>query len=116
MIRTILFTSLAAAAVADFAGHSVQAHGLDLDVGRVTVSYADLDLGAPKGAKVMATRIHNAARDICGGDERAYADLTQRRLARACIQDTSARAASKLGAPLVTAMVAGAPTVVMAAR
>ena len=116
MFRTMIVTAFAIVAVADFAAHTASARDLGADAGRVKVSYADLDLSAPQGAKVMATRIHNAARDICGGDEAAYADLTQRHLARLCIQETSARAASTLGAPLVMAAVNSVPTVVMASR
>ncbi len=116
MIRTLIITALAVVAVADFASHTVYARDLAADTVSVRVRYADLDLTSRQGATVMAARIRNAARDICGGDETGYADLSRRRLARACVQDTSARAAAGLGAPIVTAMVTGDPAVVMAAR
>ena len=117
MISTKIFAALAVLAVADFAGHTAFAAEQNTSTLSVTVKYADLDLTGREGAQVMATRIHNAARDICGGDE-MNADMTQRRLARACVDQISVRAASKLNSALVTAMVGGsAPTsVVMASR
>jgi UrcA family protein len=108
MLSTKIFAALAVLAVADFASHTVSAADLSAEVGQVKISYADLDLSAPQGAAVMANRIRNAARTICGGGEMSYRDMTQRRLAKACVSDTSARAAAQHRAPLVTAMLGGA--------
>ncbi len=108
MLSTKIFTVLAILAVADLASHTAFAAEAASDTPQVRVSYADLDLNAPAGAAVMTTRIHNAARSVCGGGEQAYVDLTQRHFAKLCVQDASSRAAASLHALLVTAMIGGA--------
>ena len=118
MISTKIFVALTVLAVAGFASHPASAQPLGADVVSVKVSYADLDLTGSRGAAVMAARIHNAARAICGGDQASYADLQQRQLAKACVEDVSTRAAAQLGSPVVTASIADrrASRFVMAAR
>lgn len=108
--------TVAAIAVIGFGVQSAAARDMSTQLGQVKISYADLDLSSRRGAEVMTARIHNAARDICGGEARSYADFVQRRLAKDCIAQTSARAATRLGSPLVTAMVTGASAVMVAGR
>jgi UrcA family protein len=65
-----------------------------------TVRLSDLDLTSVAGAKRLANRIKATARDVCEGDSalaRTTPDFHQ------CVEDTIARAAAKLDAPLVNA-------------
>ena len=118
MISTKIFTALAVLAVADFASHTVSARPLDTDLVSVKVGYADLDLTGPRGAAVMAARIHNAARAICGDGDVSYTDLHQRQLVKSCIEEVSTRAAAQLGSPMVSASIGDhrVSSVTMAAR
>jgi len=61
-----------------------------------TIHFADLDISTPKGAKGLAARIQTAAASVCDDTVTRY-DINY----RACIQQTGARAADRLGSPLV---------------
>jgi UrcA family protein len=71
-------------------------------VEQIRVSYADLDLASPDGAKAMLLRLEDAAAQACGGST-GHVVLEERILVDACVRDTVAKAVSDLHAPLVTA-------------
>ena len=65
------------------------------------VSYADLDLSRPEGAKALYRRIQGAARSVCGGEPAL--DLGQRRIWQDCYNNAVADAVAKVNNPLLTA-------------
>ena len=68
---------------------------------QTTVSYADLDLSRPAGAKVMVARLRRAARAVC--DDGLFSDHTRLRRIRVCVRSAMTGALEQLDAPLVTA-------------
>ena len=76
------------------------------DVRSVTVSYRDLDLPTPRGAKVLYRRIRAAAREVCGY---RGADLLEQSLWKDCYHHAIADAVGKVNNPRVTAMHTGRP-------
>ena len=76
------------------------------EVGRVTVSYGDLDLGNDTDARLMLSRLQRAAFQACGGDPRwnpEYALLWDRLIAeyQQCRNDAVSRAVVEIDAPLL---------------
>ncbi len=67
---------------------------------QVSVSYADLNLQSPEGAKALVSRIVIAAREACG--PRPYGgELSRLRAYRACVKDATDRAVDAVGVPMV---------------
>ncbi len=97
------FLGLAAVAALGLTAQSAFASA-SADTVSVKINYAGMDLSSHAGAQIMAARIRQASREICGGDERDSADLGQRKMLKACVDHTSAEASTKLGAPMVTSM------------
>lgn len=77
----------------------------------VTVSYRDLDLSSPEGAKVLYKRIQAAATEVCG---RPGADLLEQSIWRSCYRHAIADAVGKVNNPLLTAVHTGHPAAVTA--
>jgi UrcA family protein len=72
----------------------------------VTVSYKDLDLATPAGAKIMQGRLEAAAEQACGDRAQVSSDpIAVSSAYRACVEGSVADAAARLGAPEVTALV-----------
>jgi len=76
------------------------------DVRSVTVSYRDLDLSTPHGAKVLYRRIQAAAREVCGY---RGADLLEQSVWKGCYRNAIADAVGKVNNPRVTAVHTGRP-------
>jgi UrcA family protein len=68
----------------------------------VTVRVDDLDLADPSGARIALQRARSAAEAFCGTPDALTAE--GREAARACRDETTARAVSAMHAPLVSAM------------
>jgi UrcA family protein len=68
----------------------------------VRISYADLNLSNPAGARKMMGRIHHAARAICGEPD-SNNDLAGWAQQRACVEITVSDALRSLDNPTVTA-------------
>lgn len=86
-----------------------------LEVGRVTVSYSDLDLSARGDARSMLTRLQRAASKACGGDARLHPDYDLmwqhvNKVYEACRNDALSRAVSAVDAPLLTEVYKGEET------
>lgn len=86
--------------------HITPARSATPDVRSVTVSYRDLDLSTPHGAKVLYRRIRAAAREVCGY---RGADLLEQSAWKGCYHNAIADAVGKVNNPLVTAVHTGRP-------
>jgi UrcA family protein len=76
------------------------------DVRSVTVSYRDLDLSTPHGAKVLYRRILAAAKEVCGY---RGPGLLEQSVWKGCYHNAIADAVGKVNNPLVTAVHTGRP-------
>lgn len=99
LTATALFAALALASDADASEPAYSGH-------QVRVSYGDLNLSNPAGAKAMLNRLDRAAERACGNvpDSR---NLAAMRAFRLCAKTALADAVNELGAPQVTALHAG---------
>jgi UrcA family protein len=77
----------------------------------VTVSYADLDLSSPAGAKALYGRIQAAAKQVCG---HAGADVIEQGIWKSCYRSAVGDAVRKVNDPLLTAVHTGKPAAVTA--
>jgi UrcA family protein len=84
----------------------------DPSVLSVTVSVADLNLGARAGAKTALQRIHAAAKTVCG-EEPDIGAIERMALYGACIRTSTDRAVASLDSPIATAMNGGRPDTAM---
>lgn len=110
MSRSVRFAILAAIGVIAATQSANAASHVDrVEVGRVTVSYADLNLTTLADAQVMLTRLEKAAYRACGGDPRLNVDYDLmgphiERTYRECRTDAVSRAVTSVNAPLLTAV------------
>jgi len=81
------------------------------DVRSVTVSFRDLDLSKPEGARALYGRIQSAAKQVCGYAGR---DLIDQNIWRSCYRNAVADAVGRVNSPLLTAMHNGRPPAVTA--
>lgn len=86
-----------------------------VEVGRVTVSYSDLDLSARGDVRVMLTRLERAAYKACGGDPRLHPDYDLMwqhvdKVYQDCRNDAVSRAVVAVDAPLLTEVFKGEAT------
>jgi len=65
----------------------------------VTVKYSDLDIGSPSGAEVLYERIRAAAQNAC-----SYFWFKTDADAARCLQNTIAKAVTKVNQPALTAI------------
>jgi UrcA family protein len=82
------------------------------EVGRVTVSYSDLDLTNVADARLMLSRLQDAAFHACGGDPRWNANYSVlwsrlRAVYRECRSDAVSRAVLAVDAPLLSRVFLG---------
>jgi len=101
-IRMIAAAALMAVSMPAFAGSS----GSLLELPRLSVSYADINLATQTGAEVMLRRIVLAARQVCG-DRSGIRDAAERREIRFCVRVASANAVRDINAPMLTAVFEG---------
>jgi UrcA family protein len=108
--RSLVFTSLvsltgmaASAVVFCLLGFAL-AWSATPDTRSVTVSYRDLDLSTPAGARTLYARIQSAARQVCGYEE---ADLIEQSIWRSCYDSAVSDAVGKVNSPLLTAVHTG---------
>jgi UrcA family protein len=94
-IRTTLYTALycLCGATTLFALQTT-ARAADDDLPSRRVSYADLDISKPAGAKVLYRRIEAAAEQVCGIEGRR--DLSAMTRNRACIDEAVATAVARV--------------------
>jgi len=74
----------------------------------VTVSFRDLDLSTPDGARALYRRLQAAAKQVCGGD--TGRDLIEHTNWRGvCYRTAIANAVGKVNSPQLTAVHTGRP-------
>ena len=108
---TVLTLAAAAAAPAALAQSSVQevvvysgtADNPNAESRKKTVSYADLDVAADAGAKVLLQRIQSAAKVVCAPEPATLAD---RPAYKACYDRAVSHALTRLGNAKVSALAA----------
>jgi len=99
--RLVLATSILAAIAAAPGSVAAQSrHQITVGDAVVTVSYADLDLSTGKGAETLATRITNAAAQVCEENDDSLPHNPGEGNT-ACRRAAVARAVANLHAPLV---------------
>jgi UrcA family protein len=98
-MNRLIASALAALALAGMAAPSALAEKRTVSM---TISYADLDLASPAGAKSMLNRLQKASRKVCGtSTHRSPEEMTW---AKACMTDAMSSAVSRLNAPTVSAL------------
>lgn len=100
LLPALAGVSLAALAIAPSAAQAQPASSQESV--SVRISYADLNLSSPEGAREMMGRIQGAARIICG-ESSMNNDLSERARTHACVDATVSEAVRSLGAPSVSA-------------
>ena len=95
------FGCLAGTAQVLAAEQIVTGHGMPSNAVSVTVSYADLDLSKPSGARTLYGRITGAAREVCGDQGRRLEEQFQW---RTCYQGAISDAVAAVNSPLLTAV------------
>lgn len=68
------------------------------------VRYHDLELATPRGARLMYSRIDEAAVQICGGGRGSLEAINRAIRRTECWRDATAEAVTRLNAPAVTAV------------
>ena len=108
MFRSVRFSLVAALGIVAASQSVFAASHVDgVEVGRVTVSYSDLDLNTAAGARLMLTRLQVAAYRACGGDPRLNPNYDLmgpgiERAYRECRGNAVSRAVTTVDAPLLT--------------
>jgi UrcA family protein len=67
-----------------------------------TVSYADIDISQPAGAKVLYSRIAAAAQEVCALS--GYKDLGAMQRVNGCVDHAINNAVKKVGSPALSAL------------
>jgi len=67
-----------------------------------TVSYADLDISKPAGAKILYSRIQAAANQVC--DFGAYWEMSTRQMQRDCVKGVIDKAIKDVDSPALSAL------------
>jgi UrcA family protein len=110
MFTKATIASLAALAALGFAPatHAAPSGDWTSDPASMTVkvSFADLNLFSPAGAKSVLYRIHVAAKTVCGGEPDIRL-LERSAFFHSCMKATVGRAIASLDSPVVTALNAG---------
>jgi UrcA family protein len=83
-------------------GLQATARAADEGLPKQTVSYADLDISKPAGAKALYSRIVTAARQVCM--DGAYKDLGVKRMVDKCTDHAIDNAVRKVDAPELSAL------------
>jgi UrcA family protein len=70
---------------------------------QTSVAYAAEDLDTDKGAENVYRKLRKAARRVCGIDG-GFLNLSEKTLAKKCVDDTLASAVRKIDRPLLTTL------------
>ena len=93
--RTKLYTTIyCLCGAATLSALHTTAHAADDALPSRRVSYADLDISKPAGAKVLYRRIEAAAEQVCGNEGRRNLSAMTRN--RACIDEAVATAVARV--------------------
>ncbi len=91
------FTKSLFLAAAMFAAAPALAQSADK---QMAVSYDDLNLQNPSGARALLSRIAAAAREVCGPRPSIH-ELSQLRAYYGCVKDATDRAVASVGLPVL---------------
>ena len=111
--RTTLLAGFALAGACSAASARAQAPSLDDRVREEHVSFSDLDLTRPAGAKTLMSRLHGAANDVCGRWEESV-EPSARAAVTACVRAAVARAVKQVDQPELTALLDNEPAIKLA--
>ena len=111
--RTILLAGLALAGACFGSSAQAQSPTPDDSMRQEHVSFRDLDLTGPAGAKTLMIRLHRAANDVCGRWDGSF-DLPTQAAADACVQVAVARAVRQINQPMLTALLDTQPAMQVA--
>jgi UrcA family protein len=90
---------VASAAIAWGGSNAAQAGEPDNTVAHKMVSFKDLNIQTPEGAKILYHRIRVAAADVCGDS-----DAIMREAVHMCVETAIDNAVKKVNAPYLTAL------------
>jgi UrcA family protein len=85
-----------------FCALQASARASDDGLPKRTVSYADLDISKPAGAKVLYSRIRAAANQVC--DYSSYWEGSLRYVQRACVEKAIDQAIKAVDSPALSAL------------
>lgn len=101
-LRSVLSTAVLASLSLAATARAAEAPRTSVEVERVVVSYADLDLTKDAGVVRLQRRLEAAARQVCGSADPR--DMKLAGLARQCIDEAVMRAVAEVGSPQLTAL------------
>ena len=96
-------TLIAAAALVALAGPAAAQDGTLYHRDWTRVSFKDLDVNTPRGAKALMRRLQSAATQVCGPAFTAFGPGDEN-WRRACVEETVAVAVAKVDRPMLTAL------------
>ena len=103
MTRTQNFCAIAIAAFAFTAANAQAETQETIELApSVSVQYAAGELDTDKGAENVYRKLRKAARRVCGIDG-GFLNLSEKTLAKKCVDDTLANAVKKIDRPMLTA-------------
>jgi UrcA family protein len=115
-MKTFTISLVAAALVTGFATQAVAGPSQDETTVSKKVSFPELDLSKPQGAKTLLLRIHNAAAYVCASGREVGPVQSISPSYRRCVRDASTRAVAQVNNPMVTALYGGAVGTEIAAK
>jgi UrcA family protein len=80
----------------------VTAHAADKELPSKRVSYADLDISSPAGAKVLYSRIFAAAKEVCA--QNGVKDLGDMQRVNGCVDHAINHAVKEVDSPALSAL------------
>jgi UrcA family protein len=89
---------LLATLVAAVSTQAVTARATEAEPRSITVRYTDLNLSAKAGVDALQQRIRQAAKIVCGGDDRR--DIERERLYHSCVDLATDKAFAKVELPV----------------
>jgi UrcA family protein len=98
--KTFLATAITAFAFAAATARAETQQSVEL-APQISVQYAAEDLETDKGAENVYRKLRKAARRVCGIDG-GFLNLSEKTLAKKCVDDTLASAVRKIDRPMLT--------------
>ena len=103
MINRTLIAGLASLGVCISLNAHAQAVSADDNVHQERVSFSDLDLTGPSGAKTLMRRLHRAANDVCGRWETSIGP-SSRAAVDTCVSGAVDRSVRQINKPMLSAL------------
>jgi UrcA family protein len=100
--KTFFATAIAAVALATANAQAETQQSIEL-APQVSVQFAAEDLETDKGAENVYRKLRKAARRVCGIDG-GFLNLSEKTLAKQCVDDTLASAVRRIDRPMLTTL------------